>query len=359
MNFAFFISPHGLGHAARAAAVMEAAARLDPGCRFEVFTTVPEWFFRDSGVRNFGYHPVQSDVGLVQVTSLEADLPASVERLDRFLPFQGERVDALAQGVRQLGCERVVCDIAPLGIAVARAAGLRAALVENFLWDWIYQAYAADYPAMGRHAQYLAEVFALADWHIQAEPVCRRARAHLAAPPVARRPREGRSAVRRRLGIPEDAPVVLFTLGGGGALPAAGEVEAAAPKGMYAILAGAARTESPAAHVRCISPEAGFYHPDLVQASDAVIGKVGYSTLAEVYQAGVPFGYVARADFRESVPLVNFVRGAIPGIPVQPSALHDGSWGPVAEELLRLPRVDRTGAPRGDEIIAGFLLGGR
>ena len=30
------------------------------------------------------------------------------------------------------------------------------------------------------------------------------------------------------------------------------------------------------------------FHPDLVNASDAVIGKAGYNTLAEVFYAGTP-----------------------------------------------------------------------
>jgi len=37
-RIACFISPHGYGHAARAAAVMEALHLLDPGKEFEIFT---------------------------------------------------------------------------------------------------------------------------------------------------------------------------------------------------------------------------------------------------------------------------------------------------------------------------------
>ena len=42
-----------------------------------------------------------------------------------------------------------------------------------------------------------------------------------------------------------------------------------------------------------------FFHPDLVNASDCVVGKLGYSTLAEIYRAGVPFGFVVRRGFRD------------------------------------------------------------
>lgn len=86
-RIAYFISPHGLGHAARAAAVMDALCDLEPDIAFEIFTLVPEGFFIDSLPGVFQYHPVLTDVGLVQKTPLKADLPATLNRLNQFLPF--------------------------------------------------------------------------------------------------------------------------------------------------------------------------------------------------------------------------------------------------------------------------------
>jgi len=37
-RIAYFISSHGFGHAARAAAVMETLSESNPGVRFEIFT---------------------------------------------------------------------------------------------------------------------------------------------------------------------------------------------------------------------------------------------------------------------------------------------------------------------------------
>ena len=45
-RIAYFISPHGFGHAARAAAVMQAISDTDAAVGFEIFTTVPSWFFQ-------------------------------------------------------------------------------------------------------------------------------------------------------------------------------------------------------------------------------------------------------------------------------------------------------------------------
>ena len=105
---ACFITPHGYGHAARAAAVMEALAQSASGTvEFHIFTKVPRWFFRDSLTVPFHYHPVLTDIGLVQKTPLQADLRETVERLDRFLPFEGSAVEALARRVSRAGCRMV------------------------------------------------------------------------------------------------------------------------------------------------------------------------------------------------------------------------------------------------------------
>jgi hypothetical protein len=98
-----------------------------------------------------------------------------------------------------------------------------------------------------------------------------------------------------------------------------------------------------------------FYHPDLVCACDAIVGKVGYSTLAEAYQAGLPYGYIVRAGFPESPGLVDFLRLNMPGFEIGMTAFQSGSWVERLPELLTLPRP---AAPRdnGSGPIAADLL---
>ena len=57
MRIAYFVTPHGFGHAARAAAVMVALQEIDPAIQFDIFTQVPRWFFQDSLVRDVHYYP--------------------------------------------------------------------------------------------------------------------------------------------------------------------------------------------------------------------------------------------------------------------------------------------------------------
>jgi UDP-N-acetylglucosamine:LPS N-acetylglucosamine transferase len=97
-----------------------------------------------------------------------------------------------------------------------------------------------------------------------------------------------------------------------------------------------------------------FYHPDLVNASDAVVGKVGYSTLAEVYQAGIPFGYVVRSNFRESEPMAAFIEKNMQGIFLKEPDFSSGRWIPKLRDLLNMNRVQKR-VVNGAEQIGSFI----
>ena len=138
MNVAWFITPHGFGHTTRSVAIMAAMQRIRP-VRFEIFSSVPEFLF--DGIKDLRFHDHVCDVGLVQKSSIEVDLPATVTALDRFLADHESAVIQLATTLQDLAVSLVVCDISPIGIAAAKRAGLPVVLVENFTWDWIYEGY--------------------------------------------------------------------------------------------------------------------------------------------------------------------------------------------------------------------------
>ena len=58
-----------------------------PDIHFDLFTWVPSWLFEESIPGLFDYHETPCDVGFVQRTALKLDLPATLEALNRFLPF--------------------------------------------------------------------------------------------------------------------------------------------------------------------------------------------------------------------------------------------------------------------------------
>ncbi len=369
---AYFISPHGFGHAARSCAVIEAVWERAPDTRFELFTTVPAWFFEQSlerqigsprgGKANMGHHPVMTDLGLVQKSSLEEDLDETVRRLRAWIPFrsrcstgppqagrpsQAGQLDQLAASVVEAGCELVVCDVSPLGLAVARHAARPSLLIENFTWDWIYRAYAGAEPALAEIADYLAEVFAGADCRIQTEPLCRRVAGAQVVPPIARRPRGDRHGVRRRLEVPPDTRLVMVTMGGVEWQYQGIEARLARPArkpqeqqhgDRWLVIPGGSPEPRRLGRAVLLPHRSDFYHPDLIRASDAVIGKLGYSTVAEVYDAGVPFGYVPRPTFPESPPVEAWVRQHLPHRRIDAESFVSWGWLDDIDPLLALPR---------------------
>lgn len=354
MNIAYFISPHGFGHASRSMAVMEEIHRLKPDTRFEIFTLVPEWFFNTSLSLPFGYHPELTDIGLIQKTPFIEDMDGTVNRLNTFLPFKSITLKRLINTVIHLGCEMIICDISPLGIAVAKEMGIPSILIENFTWDWIYEGYHEHINRLKRHIDYLKEIYNSADYHIQTEPICKPLSVDLKTPPVSRRIRRQPDEIKDILNIPSDARMVMITISGvtnDSRLYLNGIKDF---EDVFFVIQGisTARRDS---NLISLSQDSDIFHPDLVNASDVTIGKLGYSTVAEVYHAGVPFGYIRRKRFRESARLEEFCKDEMGCSPISEEEFTDGRWLSVMLYLFKIDRVKQT-RPNGAGIIADFIL---
>lgn len=352
-RIACFVSPHGFGHAARAAAVSQAVWEIDPTVQFEIFTTVPGWFFQESMSAPHAWHHLPTDVGLVQKSAFQADLNATVRSLNDFLPFPVPLIAAIAAKVKALNCRLIICDIAPMGVLVGKQAGIPSVLVENFTWDWIYQQYAPTDGRFNQHIDYLQSLFAAADYHIKTEPVCSPGEVDLTASPVSRKEKTSAQKTRARLGLPAAAKVVLITTGG---IPQSCGFQAKLNQrpNVYFVMPGAGPQTVIRDNLIILPHHSDFYHPDLVNAADAVVGKAGYSTVAEVYHAGVPYGYVTRSNFRESRPLAAFIEREINGIRLEEAEFAGGNWIAKTENLLSLARR-RPGRSNGADQIGRFI----
>jgi hypothetical protein len=352
-RIAYFISPHGFGHAARAAAVMQVISDIDASVGFDIFTTVPSWFFQDSMSAPFNCHALLTDIGLVQKTAFQADLNKTLHSLNDFLPFPASLISEITATVKRLNCVLIVCDISPMGIAIANEAGIPSVLVENFTWDWIYQQYAGADDRFDRHIEYLRSLFQAASYHIKTEPACCCSSADLTTAPVSRKFSTTSYRIRKRLGLPETAKMVLITTGG--IKQGYGFLKQLKKQpDIHFVMPGAGPKMEIRDNYIILPHRSDFYHPDLVNACDAVVGKLGYSTLAEVYHAGVPFGYVMRSNFRESEPLAAFIEKEMQGVYLTEPEFSSGQWIVKLKDLLNLNRVKRR-ALNGAEQIGGFI----
>lgn len=327
------ITAHGFGHAARIMAVVEALAKR-ADIKLTIVGQVPEWFIRSSYSGPFSLFSLQTDVGLVQHGPLEQDIQATISALSDFYPVRETTLDSLSSAIAE--CDLVVCDIAPAGILAAKRAGVPSVLIENFTWDWIYDGYRSRYSELEQYIAHIKEINGMADYRVQTMPVCDPVECDLTVQPVARELREDRGKVRRSLQIDEEARLVLISMGGIGMenLPLARMRHC---KNMVFAVSGYRGQKVSSSNILYTEEKKCLYHPDLVAASDVVIGKVGYSTLAEVYHAGVPFGYISRQDFRESLPLAAFIKEKMSGLEIGQQSFRDGRWIDLLPELFSLP----------------------
>jgi hypothetical protein len=357
-RIAYFITPHGFGHAARASAIMDAVSETVPFVSFDIFTTVPQWFFEDSLSGRFEYHEFLTDIGLVQKTPFSHDIEETIELLDRFIPFDPALISDTADFLKQRKCRLAVCDISPIGISIAAEAGIPSILIENFTWDWIYEDFISADARFRSCADYLREIYRAVDYHIQASPVCQPRPVDLTTGPISRKVGLSPVRVRDKLGIFQEKKMVLLTTGG-----VRGKYrflkDLTAEKEICFVIPGASESYQKHDNLIFLPYRFGVIHSDLVNASDAVVGKAGYSTIAEVYHAGVPFGYVARSNFRETEKLVAFIEKEMKGVQIGDEEFKTGKWLSKISRLLnfsRIPRQDRNGSHQAAGMIRDILV---
>jgi hypothetical protein len=333
---------------------MQSILDNDPAIRFEVFTKAPKWFFINSLCADIGYHNLETDIGMVQSSPFQEDITATLNKLRRFLPFDSGLIASTVDAVKQLKCEIVLCDIAPMGIAVADAAGIPSVLVENFTWDWIYSDYQSESRQFEPYIDYLKKYFKCATYHIKAEPFCQHGKFDLTVAPVSRKPRSKATEIRARLGVGNDEKIVILTMGG---IRERKDYTVGLERfnDIHFIIPGVNNKQNQRANLTFLPFRSVFFHPDLINAADAVIGKVGYSTIAEVYQAGIPFGYVKRPTFRESIVLVKFIKDRLPSLPISKEELYNGSWVKKIPKLIDLP-TNKNKRKNGADGISEFVL---
>lgn len=347
---ACFISPHGYGHATRAIAVLERLQHIEPGLRARIFTTVPRSLFAES-LSNFTYHPVRTDIGLVQGSALVSDIPETIRQLKEFIPYPDQLVDALASSCR--GCSLVLCDIAPLGIAVAEKLGIPSVLVENFTWDWIYQAYTTHYPQLTEFQDFFRNLLGRVTHRIQTEPLCNPAPHEFFCGPIFRRKRGTTKKIRRQLGC-SNRKLILVTMGG--VLEKAREF--IVPDGVEDCLfvySGQDKQRLVNPSTLFLDRKDAFYHPDLVAAADLVVCKAGYSTIAECCQAGARIICVGRSGFAESGPLLDYIRTRLSGVAISQKSYENSEWLSLLPTVLATKKPEKM-TENGADRVADFLV---
>ncbi|KAL3502183.1 hypothetical protein ACH5RR_036632 [Cinchona calisaya] len=351
--FAYYVTGHGFGHATR---VVEVVRHLiDAGHDVHVVTGAPDFVFTTEiqSPRLF-VRKVLLDCGAVQADALTVDRLASLEKYSETAVVPRDSILATeVEWLNSIKADLVVSDVVPVACRAATDAGIRSVCVTNFSWDFIYAEYVM---AAGIHHRsivwQIAEDYSHCEFLIRLPGYCPMPafRDVIDVPLVVRRLHKPREQIRKELGIGEDVKVVILNFGG---QPAGWKLkEEYLPPGWLCLVCGA--SDSQELPPNFIKLAKDVYTPDLIAASDCMLGKIGYGTVSEALAYKLPFVFVRRDYFNEEPFLRNMLEHYQGGVEMIRRDLLTGHWKPYLERAMTL-RPCYEGGSNGGEVAACIL----
>jgi len=368
-SIVFYISGHGLGHAARAIEVINAIFAKRPETRIGVRTAAPRWLFDLSVKGKVQFSNLETDTGVVQVDALTLDEADSIRRASAFHSDLVTRAASETRVLRELGAGLIVGDIPPLAFAVGASAGIASIALGNFTWDWVY----ADYPRVRlapsllpaiRGAYGKASMALRLPMHGGFESFSN----VKDIPFIARHASKTREEVVKILKLPAEKPFIVSSFGGYG-LPGL-DTEPLTKFKKYTVLQTANVPMSRARSAASLTDkkgslitineeamyDAGVRYEDLVGAAEAVVTKPGYGIISEAIANDAAILYTSRGHFPEYEVLVEempkYVRNAF----ISQDDLFAGKWEPHIDKLLAQPKIKKKPEMNGAEVAADILL---
>ena len=141
----FYISDHGFGHAARNIPIMKELLAVDQAVNIIVKTGIAQGEFIQSnflGELRLSVIKESMDVGLVlKPMSFELDVPTLEERIKRYIESWEQRIKREVQLLTHEKPDLIVSDIVPWVFQAAKKANIKSVLISNFTWVEIYEEY--------------------------------------------------------------------------------------------------------------------------------------------------------------------------------------------------------------------------
>ncbi|KAJ0030989.1 hypothetical protein Pint_12656 [Pistacia integerrima] len=400
--FAYYVTGHGFGHATR---VVEVVRNLIlAGHDVHVVTGAPDFVFTSEiqSPRLF-IRKVLLDCGAVQADALTVDRLASLEKYSETAVVPRDSIlKTEVEWLNSIKADLVVSDVVPVACRAAAEAGIRSVCVTNFSWDFIYAEYVM---AAGNHHRsivwQIAEDYSHCEFLIRLPGYCPMPafRGVVDVPLVVRRLHKSRKEIRKELGIGEDVKLVILNFGGQIVLilslemidsnrdllysesyqlrkmfdyefnyfylhpnsvsdmqPAGWKLKGEyLPSGWLCLVqfvCGASDTQELPPNFIKLPKDA--YTPDLIAASDCMLGKIGYGTVSEALSYKLPFVFVRRDYFNEEPFLRNMLEFYQAGVEMIRRDLLTGNWKPYLERAISL-KPCYEGGSNGGEVAAHIL----
>jgi len=348
------ITPHGLGHAAQVAPVLNALCQRVPDLSLTLASTLPESFLRQRIEGDFRYIKRAADFGLVMHSALAIDLDASAAQYAQLHENWKAQVGTEAQFLEEQRADLVLADVPYLTLAGAEQAGIPAFALCSLNWADIYRHYFSGRPEATHVLNQMEAAYASAQRFFCPEPSMPMTflENRQAVDPIARQGRDCRRQLREKLGLKENVALILISSGG---VEARFPVESwPADQGIHWLVSDSWQVDHPDA-----SPlsRTGLMFTDLLASCDGVLGKCGYGTVTECVANGTPLLYIARPDWPEECSLLDWLSRHQAAVRIEPEWLESGDLiDPVRQALgLALVTCISNGAEQVAEALADFI----
>jgi UDP:flavonoid glycosyltransferase YjiC (YdhE family) len=346
------ISSHGFGHATQTAPVLNALRRRRPDLRLTVATGVPRALLEERIDGPFELIERRSDFGMAMTSAIEIDIDASARRYEAIHLAWPAAVQAEADWLAAIRPDLLLSNVAYLPLAAAERTGIPAIALSSLHWAAIHRHYLLESPGGVRTQKQIEEAYASARAFVPVTPNLEAAFGNQTAAvgPVARLGRARRSEILARLDRPEDIRMVLVS-SGGVAFPS-GVARLPRIDGVVWLYDGA---EDYDRHDIRSPRSLGLPFIDIQASADALLTKLGYSTVVEAGCLGIPLLHLPRGDWPEERPLTEWLRRHAPVQAVVLEDLRSGAMADRLEVLWAAPRPEPA-VPSGAEEAAEILL---
>jgi hypothetical protein len=346
------LSGHGFGHLAQVAPVLNALRQGRPAIRLTLQSLLPEVVLRARINGDFTVVAGAADFGMLMVDALEAKVAESLAAYRAFHAEWAERLAWQERVLREAAPDVLLADIPYLTLAAAARLGIPALALCSLNWADILQGYCEDEPDLAALRAPMLDAYNSAVAFLQPAPSMPMPDLDntVAIGPIAALGRNRRAEINRRLGLREDATLVLMGLGG---------VDMRPPLENWPEFPGVCWLTPPnweAARSDMVNWAAlgDCAMLDLIRSCDVLFTKPGYGAFTEAAGNGARVLYVERDDWPEEPWLSRWLMAHGNGVKINRRQLATGDFAEPLQALLAQP-AKPPAAPTGAVEAAGWL----
>jgi hypothetical protein len=354
MHLLVDISPHGYGHIAQCAPVVNALGERLPRLRVTVRSAAPRPVLASHFQGELQVLAPGPEPGLVMADAMTVLPRASYDTYRAFHARWDAEVAEAARALKTLRVDLVLSAVSCLPLAAARRAGVPAVGIGSFHWATMFQSYCGTFEGAGEIAARMLAAYRDATHFIALTPGMPMPELEpILVGPVARLGRSRSAEIRARLHLEGTTRLALVALGG---IPALLPLDSL-PRipGLHWLTPEDAAPEREDA-----TPFDRLDLPfgDLIASADLVLTKPGYGTFVEAACAGAAVVTLARPDWPETPHLVEWLRSHARCEVLPPEDLASREFQTTVERLLALPRpaaVRPTGIQEAAKVLQELL----